>query len=445
MEHRFLPTLLPFLYQWGYFALFLLTFLESSAFLGLLVPGESAVVIAGLLASRNILDLGDVIWVASLGAILGDTVGYALGRWFGEPFFLKQGRFFFFEKASLEEAKRFFDKHGGKVVFFGRFVAWLRAFAPVVAGISRMPYFRFLFFNVLGGILWAAAFSLLGYFVGNSWERIQGYLGQIGLVAFVIGAMALYLYFVFIKKRGWIRKKIGRIDRTLAARMPKGWDFVKDRFRAGEWYGLNLTLSLIFLLLTVLSFGEIIEDLVDRETLYSLDFTIQKEVERIMTPRMTRIMLEITSVGGVYFTLGTLSLILIYLLRKGRRWDLFTIFLAVGMGEALLWLIKLLFHRARPVPQRVAAFGYSFPSGHAFFAMIVYGFLIYVTWKWMEGEILRWTLFSLSILFILLIGVSRIYLNAHWLTDVLGGYTAGLAWLLLSVLMVNTMKQLYHR
>ncbi len=183
MWHRILPTLLPFLYQWGYFAFFLLTFLESSAFLGFLVPGESTMVIAGLLASRNILELGDVIWVASLGAILGDTVGYALGRWFGESFFLKRGRFFFFEKASLEDAKRFFDKHGGKVVFFGRFIAWLRAFAPVVAGISRMPYFRFLFFNVLGGILWAAAFSLLGYFVGNSWSGFSDTWGKSALLA----------------------------------------------------------------------------------------------------------------------------------------------------------------------------------------------------------------------------------------------------------------------
>ncbi|MGB9590916.1 MAG: DedA family protein [Candidatus Kryptoniota bacterium] len=84
MEHRVIGFLLPHLNHGGYYALFVMTFLETSAFLGFLVPGESIVVIAGLLASRGVLELGDVIWVASLGAIMGDSVGYFIGRRFGE-------------------------------------------------------------------------------------------------------------------------------------------------------------------------------------------------------------------------------------------------------------------------------------------------------------------------------------------------------------------------
>ncbi len=86
MEHRIMDFLLPHLNHWGYYVLFLMTFLETSAFLGFLVPGESMVVIAGLLASRGVLELGDVIWVASLGAIMGDTVGYFTGYRFGESY-----------------------------------------------------------------------------------------------------------------------------------------------------------------------------------------------------------------------------------------------------------------------------------------------------------------------------------------------------------------------
>jgi len=93
-----LNLILPHFDHWGYYLLFLMTFLETSAFLGLLVPGESVVVIAGLLAARGTLDLGDVIWVASLGAIFGDTTGYFIGRRFGEGFFLEYGRYFFFNK-----------------------------------------------------------------------------------------------------------------------------------------------------------------------------------------------------------------------------------------------------------------------------------------------------------------------------------------------------------
>lgn len=443
MEKHVLDIILPHLDHWGYYALLMMTFLETSAFLGLIVPGESIVVIAGLLASSGVLELGDVIWVASLGAIMGDTVGYFIGHKFGEGFFLKYGKYFFFKKEYLAEAKMFFDRHGGKTVFFGRFMGWLRVFAPVVAGISKMHYLRFFFFNVAGGIAWATTFSLLGYFAGNSWDIIKEYLGRMGIFAFITGATIVYFYFLFTKKRRLIREKADWIDRRLSSQMPKTWEFVKGRFDAARWYGLNLTMGIILLTLALLSFGEIVEDLVDRETLFYLDFRVQQFVEGIITPQITRFMVDITNLGGVYLALLVVGVMVISLLYKRYWWELFTIFLATGGGETVLILLKLFFHRPRPVPQIVAAHGYSFPSGHAFSAMIIYGFLIYMTWKLIRGEALRFIIFSISTLLIILVGTSRIYLKVHWLTDVLGGYAAGLAWLVFSIIMVNTIKQYY--
>ncbi|MCL4456603.1 MAG: bifunctional DedA family/phosphatase PAP2 family protein [Nitrospirae bacterium] len=445
MESEIIKFLFPHLNHWGYYVLFLMTFLETSAFLGLLVPGESMVVIAGLLASRGVLELGDVIWVASLGAITGDTVGYFIGYRFGEGFFLKYGKYFFFKKEYLDEAKGFFDKHGGKTVFIGRFMAWLRAFAPVVAGISRMHYSRFLFFNLAGGIVWAAIFSLLGYFVGNSWDIIKTYLGRFGIFGFIIGAVIIYLYFLFTKKRRLIKEKVSWIDRRLFTHMPGTWEFVKRRFSAGEWYGLNLTISLVFFILALFSFGEIVEDLIDKETLFYLDFKIQRLVEGVISPEITRFMVDITNIGGVYLIVITTAAMALYLLYRRHWWELFTLFLIVGFGESLLVILKLFFHRPRPMPQMVAAHGYAFPSGHSFAAMIVYGSLIYMTWKFIKGEALRFIVFFLSILLIILIGISRIYLNVHYLTDVLGGYAAGLSWLVLCIIMANTLKQYYRR
>lgn len=216
---------------------------------------------------------------------------------------------------------------------------------------------------------------------------------------------------------------------------------MKRRLRAGEWYGLSLTLSLTVLLLALASFGEIVEDLIDRETLFRLDFQVQHVVERIMTPALTRVMVEVTQAGGVYLTAATAASLFFYLFRRGAWWDLFAFFLAVGAGEALLGLAKLLFHRARPFPQQVAASGGSFPSGHAFAALVVYGFLIHVVWKFTKGETPRLIVSLLSAALILLIGVSRVYLNVHWFTDVLGGYAAGLAWLLLSALMARMVQE----
>lgn len=441
MEKFILNIILSHLNHWGYYALLLMTFLETSAFLGFLVPGESMVVIAGLMASKGILELGDVVWVASLGAIMGDTVGYFIGYRFGEGFFLKYGKYFFFKKEYLDEAMGFFDKHGGKTVFFGRFMAWFRAFAPVVAGISKMHYPKFLFFNVAGGIVWATTFSLVGYFLGNSWDIIKTYLGRLGISAFIIGAVIIYLYFLFTKKRRLIKGKISWIDKRLSTQMPGTWEFVKRRFRAGEWYGLNLTIALVFFILALFSFGEIVEDLIDKETLFYLDFKIQRLVEGVISPDTTRFMVDITNIGGVYLTAIIACAMALYLLYRRHWWELFTLFLVVGFGGSLLVILKLFFHRPRPMPQMVVAHGYSFPSAHSFAAMLVYGFLIYTTWKFIKSKALRFIIFSLSVLLIILVGISRVYLNVHWLTDVLGGYAAGFAWLTFSIIMVNTIKQ----
>ncbi len=185
--------------------------------------------------------------------------------------------------------------------------------------------------------------------------------------------------------------------------------------------------------------------MIDKETLFYFDFRIQGLIEGVISPQITRFMVDITNFGGVYLVVITAGIMALYLFYKRYWWELFTLFLVAGVGETLLIVLKLFFHRPRPVPQMVAAHGYAFPSGHAFAVMIVYGFLIYITWKLIKGEVSRFIVFSLSVLLIILVGISRIYLNVHWLTDVLGGYVAGFAWLVFGVIMVNTIKQYYRR
>ncbi len=114
------------------------------------------------------------------------------------------------------------------------------------------------------------------------------------------------------------------------------------------------------------------------------------------------------------------------------------------MGEILLVILKLFFHRPRPSPQIVATHWYNFPSGHAFSAVIVYGFFIYMAWRLIKSEALRFIIFFVSILLIVLVGISRIYLHVHYLTDVLGEYAAGFAWLILSIIMVNVIRQYFR-
>ncbi|HET9581911.1 MAG TPA: DedA family protein [Gemmatimonadota bacterium] len=207
MQERVLEIILPFLSSYGYWTLFLVTFLETSAFLGLIAPGETVIVVCGFFAFRGVLDPWAVGALATAGAIAGDQVGYLLGRTFGHGVVDRFGKYFFFDEKRLRMTQRFYQKHGGKTVFFGRFMSILRSFGPVVAGISRMPYGGFLPWSVLSCILWGAAFTLIGYFFGASWDIVERYMGWGGAVGFAIG-VALVVWLLHRKREHELEEEL---------------------------------------------------------------------------------------------------------------------------------------------------------------------------------------------------------------------------------------------
>ncbi|MBE0428724.1 MAG: DedA family protein [Thermoleophilia bacterium] len=187
---------------WGYLIVLLVTFLENSAFLGLVMPGDITLLVAGLLASQGRLNLWLLIVIASIAAIAGDSVGYAIGRYGGIKFIRRFGRYFFFRESHLRKTQKYFDIHGGKTVFFGRFIAVIKALGPVAAGIGHMPYPTFLFYNAFGGILSVSFFLTLGYFFGASWRVISDWAGRGGGAAFtLLVVIAFVVWFVRRRRR----------------------------------------------------------------------------------------------------------------------------------------------------------------------------------------------------------------------------------------------------
>ena len=145
-------------------------------------------VVAGLLASWGVLSLPETIAVAVTGAIVGDNVGFYLGHRLGRPWLLRHGRLVGMHGGALARVDELFLRHGGKAVLIGRFVGFLRAMLPFVAGASGMSYPRFVVFNAVGATAWGIGFSLLGYFVGASWPLVERWLGRVG---FVVGALVI--------------------------------------------------------------------------------------------------------------------------------------------------------------------------------------------------------------------------------------------------------------
>jgi len=184
------------LLQWGgMLGLFAIIFAESGLLVGFFFPGDSLLFTAGILAARDILSLPVVIVGCTVAAIAGVSVGYAFGRGVGRRLFQREDSLLF-HKRHLVRAEEFYERHGGKTLILARFIPVVRTFAPIVAGISRMHYPRFLAFNVVGGLLWATGVPLLGYLIGNAIPDVDRYLLPIVAVIVVISVLpsAVHVY-----------------------------------------------------------------------------------------------------------------------------------------------------------------------------------------------------------------------------------------------------------
>lgn len=174
----------------GYPLLFVLVMAESG---GLPVPGETALISGALLASRGHLSIELVIPIAACGAILGDNIGYLIGREGGRWLLERPGRFHRQRLSVLQTGEPFFERHGPKAVFFGRFVLGLRVWASWLAGATRMPWRSFFFWNACGGIAWASAIGTLAYLLGHSAGNAIEAFGLYGIAAVLLAVCVAFL------------------------------------------------------------------------------------------------------------------------------------------------------------------------------------------------------------------------------------------------------------
>ncbi len=178
----------PLVAQYGLYAVFLIVMLESA---GVPLPGETALVLASIYAGMSgELNIVHVIAAASAGAIIGDNIGFMVGRRYGLPLVKRYGAMIGLDDKRLAFGQHMFARHGAKIVFFGRFVAVLRIFAALLAGVNHYSWRSFLFYNAAGGVAWASLFGVGGYVFGDAVHRVAGPIGMIGLAFAVAGLIA---------------------------------------------------------------------------------------------------------------------------------------------------------------------------------------------------------------------------------------------------------------
>lgn len=446
----YLVDLIGRLGRWSYGVVFLAATLESAAFLGLLVPGESVVVVVGFLAGQGLFDLDALIVVVALGAVLGDNIGYELGRRLGRPWAARHGSRLGLTEARLRRVDEFFSKHGGKAIFLGRFVGFARALVPFVAGSARLRYIVFMPYNLLGAALWAATFVLLGYFLGQAAEQWVGKAGAVvgGIVLVILAGVWVGLWMVGheaqIKAR-WARWQQHPRVVAVAQRFAPQLAWLRERLSPGSYFGLQLTLGVLVFAAAAWIFGGIAEDVVNGDPLTIFDDRVALWFHAHQHPWVTLAMAAVSRVHEWTVLAALTALFLAYLAWQRMGAWFVTVICVFPGGMLLNFLLKFLFHRARPIYSELAAalYTYSFPSGHVMAATLFWGILaVYLVerieaWRWRVLVIL------IAVLFVALVALSRVYLGVHYVSDVLAAAAEGVAWLVLCYTAGNTYRQ--HR
>lgn len=185
---------MPLIQAIGLVGIFLFIFAESGLFFGFFLPGDSLLFTAGILASAGYFNIAFLVFGSFVCAVLGDSFGYYFGKKIGPKIFSRPNSFFW-NKNNIEKTTRFFKKYGDKTITLARFVPIVRTFAPIMAGVGKMEYKTFFFWNVLGGAFWTGSMALSGYFLGSYIKNIDKYILPIILVIIIISFIPVLIQF----------------------------------------------------------------------------------------------------------------------------------------------------------------------------------------------------------------------------------------------------------
>jgi len=438
---EYLVDLVGRLGHWSYLLIFVVATLESAAFVGLAVPGEALVLAAGFLASRGLLDLDGLIVTVALGAMVGDSFGYELGRRWGRGKATQWGRWAGLTTERMHRADRFFERHGRKAVLLGRFVGFARALVPFLAGTSRMKYRHFLAYNALGAFLWSPIIVMLGYLLGASWGIAERWIGR---ASAIIGVLLIFLL-AFTWLWRWASSHESAVKRTwrkvyatpawaaLEHRLAPLTAFAKARLSPVGFFGIRLTLAALIFIGAAWAFGGIAEDVMTGDPLTRVDELIANWLHRHATEPLTQVMLWVSDLHGLVVLGSATTAITLLLLWKRDVYAALGVAIAIPGGMLVNLLMKQAMQRSRPIFESplLVLESFSFPSGHVAGATLFYGTLVVL----LSGRARCWSqgvAFTLgAFLMVLLVAFSRMYLGVHYLSDVLAAFFEALAWLVL--------------
>lgn len=427
--------------QWTYVLVGALAFLETGAFIGLVAPGETAIIVGGVVAGQGEIDLIALIAVVWACAVAGDVTSFFLGRRLGRAFLVTHGAKVKITPERLETVEDFFAKHGGKAILIGRFVGLVRAIAPFLAGSSGMAMRRFLPYDVLGAGLWATTFCLLGYVFWRSLDQVlaiakQGALALGTVIAVVVGIVVAVRWMRDDEHRdqlrAWVREQerrpvvgpVVRLAHRIAAWLRGPVRFLWNRLTPGE-LGLELTTLLAIAAVGSFAFFAYLIVLDEGTTQTVGDERVVRWVLQLREQAWLDIARGFTWIG-TFAVVGTVTAAAVVVLAMRRRFaEALVLASASLLTLAAVQITKPAEARPRPDIAIYDPAGWSYPSGHAAHAVAFVA--IAVIFSRTASRRTQLIAVGAALAVAALLGLTRLYLGVHYLSDVLGGYGLGAA------------------
>jgi len=402
---------------WTYGLVGLLAFLETGAFVGLIAPGELTILVGGVVAGQgriSIVALLAVVWACAVG---GDLASFYLGRRLGREFLVRHGPRVRITHERLEKVEGFFERHGGAAIFLGRFVGLVRAVAPFTAGASKMPLRRFLPFDVVGAGIWGCGLALLGYAFWASFHELaaaakKGALALGLVIALLVGLIAGYR---------WLRREENRRRvRAWAERQPVLGVALRRAPAAPTLEGITLVaLALVggfaFFALAAQVDPPARPPLLDREA--------AGLAARLRTGPAVSLLRVLTDIGSSPVTgLAVLAAAAGLGWRRRRLPEAAALLTGAILTFVAVSVAKAAAGRARPSGSLIGTIhSASYPSGHAAYSVAFVAVAVAVS-PALPRLAARISLVGVGVALAVFVGLSRVYLRAHYLTDVLGGW-----------------------
>jgi undecaprenyl-diphosphatase len=454
---QFIQDLAKSLGGWAYLLVGFMAMAETAAFIGFIAPGEFAIIFGGVLAGEGTLSIVLLIGIVWTCAVIGDSIGFMIGRRFGRSFAERHGPKVRLTEERVKKVEDYFARHGGKTIILGRWLGFVRPLMPFTAGTSGMPYRAFLPYDVLSAGMWSATFCVLGFIFYRSFTQITNVAGKGSLALAILIGVSLAVYQVVKRLRhpedrerlaAWVSRQAQRPAlRPLAAVARALWAtvlrplwrlvlrpiwivtapplrFVGARLTPGE-LGIELTTLLAVTAVSVYTVVLQVNLIEPGGSLITGDRWALELARDIQTHTLTTIAKVLSFLGSFWVVLLAVIATSFFLVTRERLAEAATLAIGFVLTDISVHVMKAAVDRPRPPDPLVDSGGSAYPSGHAALAVTYLAIAVLLAHGGRAARRLGIVLAGVAA--VVLIGLSRVYLRVHWLSDVGGGWAVGLA------------------